>query len=125
MKNEKFSFAKRLASFKFAFKGLRILVQEEHNSWIHIVLATCAVVFGFWLKISLLEWVIVVFAIGFVIVAEIFNSAIENICNFISPERHALIGRIKDLAAAGVLFSAITALIIGLIVFLPKIIALF
>ncbi len=125
MKNKKFSFSKRLASFKFAFNGMKTLVKEEHNSWIHIVLATCAIALGLWLKVSPLEWVALVFAIGFVIVVEIFNSAIENVCDFISPEKNNLIGRIKDLAAAGVLFSAITAFIIGGIIFLPKIVALF
>jgi len=122
---QKFSFSKRLASFSFAFSGLRVLFKEEHNSWIHLFLATSVLVLGIWLRISILEWVCLVFAIGFVFVAELFNSAIENICDFISPEKNTVIGKIKDLAAAGVLFSAITAFIVGAIIFLPKIVALF
>ena len=83
--------------------------------------AFIAVIIAFWLKISAIEWVAIVFAIGFVITLEIINSAIENMADFLSPEKHEMIKKIKDLAAAGVLVSSITSLIIGLIVFLPKI----
>ena len=125
MKNQKFFFAKRWASFTFAFKGLRILFKEEHNSWIHLFLATSVVIAGIALNISILEWIVLVFAIGFVFVSEVFNSAIENLCDFISPDKNELIGRIKDLSAAAVLMSAITSFVIGTLIFLPKIVALF
>ncbi|HIP32070.1 MAG TPA: diacylglycerol kinase family protein [Crocinitomicaceae bacterium] len=122
---QKISFSKQLKSFHFAFNGLRILFREEHNSWIHLFLTFFAIVFGFLLKISVLEWVLLIFSIGFVFVSEIFNSAIENICDLISLENNPLIGKIKDLSAAAVLFSAITAFIIGTVIFLPKIVVLF
>ena len=125
MKNEKFSFFKRLKSFKYAFVGIKIFFKEEHNSWIHLFFTFFVIIAGFLLKISVLEWIMVVFAIGFVIVAEILNSSIESVCDFISPEKKPLIGKIKDLGAAAVLFSAITSFIVGTIIFLPKIIALF
>ena len=120
MKQSKFSILKRLLSFKFAFSGIKLLFKEEHNSWIHLLFTIVVIVLGVWLKISVLEWVLVVFCIGFVFVAEIINTAIENVCDFISPERHSMIKRIKDLGAAAVLFSAITALIVGALIFLPK-----
>lgn len=125
MKDQKFSLQKRIKSFAYAFNGLKILIQEEHNSWIHILAAICAIAAGILLKVSAMEWIAIVFAVGFVITLEIINSAIENIADFISPGKHDMIKKIKDLSAAGVLVSAITALVIGLIVFLPKIVLLF
>lgn len=124
MKHQKFSISKRIKSFRFAFNGFKILIKEEHNARIHLFAAACALIAGFALKISIFEWIAIVFAIGFVITLEIINSAIENISDFISPEKHESIKKIKDLAAAGVLLSAVTALIIGLIIFIPKILIL-
>ena len=120
MKNQKFSALQRLKSFTYAFNGLKILLREEHNARIHFVIAVSVTIAGFALKISALEWIAIVIAIGFVITTEIINSAIENIADFISPEKHEMIKKIKDLAAAGVLVSALTALTTGLIIFLPK-----
>ena len=122
MKESKFSILKRLLSFKFAFEGIKLLFKEEHNSWLHILFTILAIALAIWLKISRLEWVLIVFCIGFVFVAEIINTAIENICDFISPERNSMIKRIKDLSAAAVLFSAVTSLIVGALIFLPKLI---
>jgi diacylglycerol kinase len=124
MKNQKFSILQRLKSFGYAFNGLRILLKEEHNARIHLVAGVLVVIAGIALKISTVEWIVLIFAIGFVIMTEIINSSIENIADFISPEKHEKIKKIKDLAAAGVLISAVTALIIGLIIFLPKILEL-
>lgn len=125
MKNERqpFSASKRFGSFIYAFNGLRVLVREEHNSWIHIAAAVVAIVLGFIFHISTYEWIAIVFSIGLVIALEIVNSAIESLADFVSPERHNSIKKIKDLAAAAVLVGAIAALTIGLIIFLPKIIA--
>lgn len=124
MKEEKFSIAKRLKSFTYAFAGLKVLFKEEHNAWIHLFATVCVVVAGILLKISVLEWVAVVFAIGLVFSFEIVNTSVENIADFICPEWDERIKRIKDLAAAAVLVSAITAAIVGLLIFLPKILAL-
>jgi diacylglycerol kinase len=121
MNKERFSLKKRIRSFGFAFQGLKTLLREEPNARIHIVAAICVIILGFLLKISAGEWIAVIFAIGFVITTEIINSAIENIADFISPEKNDKIKKVKDLAAAAVLISAITALIIGVIIFLPKI----
>jgi len=120
MKKEKFSINKRLASFKFAFNGIRILLKEEHNSRIHFLAAFCVIALAYIFKISSIEWIALIFVIGFVIVVEIINTSIENIADFISPEKNEKIKVIKDLAAAAVLVSAITSMIIGLIVFVPR-----
>lgn len=124
MKHEKFSLNKRLKSFHYAISGLRILFREEHNAIIHLVAAILVVIGGFMLKISTNEWLAIAFAIGFVITLEIINTVIENIANFVSPAKHEKIKKIKDLSAAAVLVGSVTALVVGLIVFIPKITAL-
>ena len=125
MKQEKFSIAKRLKSFTYAFNGLRILLKEEHNSRIHLFATICVIVAGLVFHISPLEWVAVVFAIGMVFGGEIFNSAIEDLADVVCMERDERIKKVKDLSAAAVLVSAFTALTIGFIIFIPKIVALF
>lgn len=124
MKQEKFSIAKRLKSFTYAFHGLRVLLREEHNSRIHLLATLCVIVAGVVLHISALEWVAVVFAVGIVFSAEIFNSAIEDLSDVVCPERDERIKKVKDLSAAAVLVSAFTALIVGLVIFIPKIVTL-
>ncbi|MCB1179227.1 MAG: diacylglycerol kinase family protein [Leptospiraceae bacterium] len=119
MKQEKFSFKKRLKSFTYAFNGFRILFREEHNARIHLVFAILALISGFYFKITTTEWISIIFVIGLVFILEILNSAIENICDFISPEYHETIKKVKDLSAAAVLFGAIVSVFVGLIVFLP------
>ena len=125
MKPSNFSIKQRIKSFTHAFNGLRIVFSEEHNAIIHLFAAVIAVILGFILGITSMEWVVIVFAIALVISMEIINSSIENIADFISPERNEMIKKIKDLSAAAVLVSAMAALIVGLIIFLPKIFVFF
>jgi len=120
MKPEKFSIKKRIKSFGYAFNGLRLLIKEEHNARVHIFATIIVIGLGWFFKISSLEWIVILFAIGFVFVTEILNTAIENISDFISPEKHNDIKKIKDLSAGAVLVASIVALVIGLIVFIPK-----
>ncbi|HBS88040.1 MAG: diacylglycerol kinase [Bacteroidetes bacterium GWF2_38_335] len=124
MKQKKFSVTDRIKSFKYAFNGLKILLNEEHNARIHLIAAICAIAFSIYFEISATEWVAVVFAIGFVFAMELINSSIENISDFVSPGKNESIKKIKDLSAASVLISAITAFTVGLIVFIPKVIEL-
>ncbi|AYD46644.1 diacylglycerol kinase family protein [Arachidicoccus soli] len=119
---EKFSLKKRAASFRFAFQGIKTLLQSEHNAWIHLTATILVFCFGFYFKISSQEWMTVCFAIGFVFSMEIINTAFEKLCDFVSPEKHELIKQIKDLSAAAVLIAAITAFVIGCIIFIPKIV---
>jgi diacylglycerol kinase (ATP) len=125
MDNNKFTIRDRLKSFRFAFNGIRILLIHEHNAWVHLFAAICVILAGFLLKISILEWVAIIIVIGFVVALEAINSSIEKLSDFISPEKHNQIKTVKDLSAAGVLISAIAAVIVGLLVFIPKIFALF
>lgn len=112
---------KRLKSFVYAFNGFWILVKEEPNSRIHLIAAIVVSLAGFYLHITPGEWIAVIIAIALVIAAEIVNTAIEGVADFISPQYDSRIKKIKDLGAACVLVCASAALIIGCIVFLPKI----
>jgi len=124
MTKGKFSIKKRMQSFKYAFNGLRILLNGEHNSWIHIFVTICVLAAGFAFKISTGEWIAVIFCIGMVFALELVNTAIENMADFVSKEHHESIKKIKDLAAGAVLVGAVAAAVIGLIIFLPKIVEL-
>jgi diacylglycerol kinase len=116
-----FSIKDRLKSFAYAFEGLKVLFLFEHNSRIHL-LATFMVVFlSIYLKISVLEWLALLIVIGMVFCAEIFNSSIETLCDRVSPEKDEMIKRTKDLGAAGVFMASLIAVIVGSIIFIPKI----
>lgn len=115
----------RVNSFKYAFNGFKILVKEEHNARIHLLAAVIAILAGFIFKVTALEWVALIFAIALVIITEIINTSIENIADFISPNRHKQIKRIKDLSAAAVLIAAIFAVIIGGLIFFPKMVQVY
>lgn len=121
MPPQKFSFKKRLQSFKYAFNGLRLMLKEEHNFRIHLLAAVITVFCGWFFKISYYEWLIVILLIGWVLCLEIINSCIEQIMDFVNPGKSASIKKIKDLAAAAVLISTITAFVIGLVIFVPKV----
>ena len=124
MEKEPFSVKKRIHSIKYAFQGIAYLFKNEHNAWIHCFIAVCVIVAGALLRISLIEWIAVVFAIGFVLAAEALNTAIEVLCDEVSPEYRERIRHSKDVAAAGVLIAVLTAIAIGLIVFVPRIVGL-
>ncbi|MAE08362.1 MAG: diacylglycerol kinase [Bacteroidetes bacterium] len=119
-----FSIVDRLKSFVFAIKGIKYTLLTQHNFRIHIVLAIIAIILGFLLKISWLEWISIIIVIGMVLAAEIFNSSIEELMNLISPDKNKIAGIVKDLSAGAVLILAITSFIIGIIIFLPKILEL-
>jgi len=121
MKSENFSLRKRLRSFGYAFNGLKVMFREEHNSRIHLIAAFCAIVLGWFLEISTLEWVAISLVIGAVFAAELFNSAIENLADYLAPEKHDKIKKVKDLAAAAVLVFAVVAVVVACLIFLPKI----
>ena len=125
MKNDGFTLKKRLKSFKFAFNGIKLLITKEHNAWIHCFAAVCVIRAGYVFGISAKEWIAVVFAIGTVLAAEAVNSSIEAIADLVSPGYNEAIKRTKDLAAGAVLILAIAAAIVGLIIFVPKIIETF
>jgi len=124
MQRSKFSIKKRARSFKYAFNGLRLLLLEEHNFRIHALAAICAIGAGIILKIAIIEWVALTLAIGFVLVVETINSSIEDAADLVSLEKNNRIKRIKDLSAAAVLISSLSALVIGGLIFIPRIVSL-
>lgn len=119
---ERFSIKKRMKSFTYAGKGIKNLICKEHNAWIHLTVAVLVILVGFYFDIQRGEWIAVIGCIGAVMAAEAFNTAIERLVNLVSPEWHPIAGEVKDIAAGAVLICAITAAIIGLIIFIPYII---
>lgn len=114
---EEFSLIKRAKSFSHAGRGILVFIKTTHNAWIHLFVLVLAIGFGFYFEITMIEWMMLVLAGGFVLVAEAFNTAIEIDINLTSPEYHPYARDIKDVAAGAVLISAIIALIIGVFIF--------
>ena len=115
--------AKRLGrSFKAAFEGIKATYIREQNIKIHTIVAILVVLFGFLLKISYGEWLVCLVLIGLVLMAEFFNTAIEYVVDLASPNIHPLAKAAKDTASAGVLMMAILAAIVGIVIFVPKIV---
>ncbi|MCL6294880.1 diacylglycerol kinase family protein [Jejuia spongiicola] len=122
MKNKKDSFlVNRLKSVGYAFKGAILLLRTEASIKIQFVIALFVTIAGFIFNISTNEWIIQCLAIGMVISIEGVNTAIEEIADFMHPERHEKIGLIKDIAAGAVFIASIFAIIIGFIIYIPKI----
>lgn len=124
-KVSKFSWKKRGKAFVYAWQGMKALVRYEHNARIHLVAALAAVIAGFVLCISPIEWCVIVVCIASVIAAEALNSAVEALADKVSPGRDPLIGRAKDLGATAVTLLALASLTVGLIIFVPKVVTLF
>jgi diacylglycerol kinase len=107
-------------SFGHAFSGFACLVQTQRNARIHLLAFALVIAAGAWLGISAAEWCIVTLACGMVIAAEALNTAIEKLADRVTTEKDEQIRMAKDVAAAGVLVTAGAALIVGLIIFLPR-----
>jgi diacylglycerol kinase len=122
---EKRGLKKLIHSFKYPISGLRYAFKNEQNLDVHILVTVIVIILGLLLKISYTEWLTVVIIIGLVIATELINTAFEALVDLVSPNYHPLAKVVKDTAAAAVLVFAITSVIIGIIIFLPKIIILF
>ncbi len=108
-------------SFKYAFCGLVSSFKTERNMKIHVFIMLIVIFFGWLLKISKIEWIICIILFGLVIACEIINTSIETIVDMVSPYREKKAKLAKDLAAASVLVISISSAIVGLIIFIPKI----
>ena len=111
-------------NFRYSLTGIAIAWREELSFRVQTVFAVAAPLLGWYLGISKTEFLFVAFMIGFVLTAEIFNTALEELCDKFQPEHDPHIGKIKDLAAAAVLVSSITALIVGIAIYTPYLLAL-
>ena len=109
-------------SFGYAFKGIDDVISNEPNMKIHVSVAILVVIMAFLLKISMIEWIILVLLIGLVLAAEVINTTIENLVDMYTKDYNERAKVVKDTAAGTVLILAITAVIIGLMIFIPKII---
>ncbi len=116
---------KVLKSFKYAFDGIFTGIKEEQNMKIHITIMILVIIFGIMLKISKMEWIICIILFGLVISMELINTAIENTVDLVTKEKNEQAKIAKDVAAGAVLVSAIASAIIGLIMFVPKILLIF
>ncbi len=112
---------KRIKSFGYAVRGIRIVFGTETNMKIHLSIAILVLIAGFTFDISVTEWIFCLLCIGLVFSMEMVNTAIENLVDLVSPNHHPLAGKTKDIAAGAVLICAISSVIVGLLVFAPKI----
>jgi diacylglycerol kinase (ATP) len=113
-------FSGRLKSLKYAFNGALKLITTEHSIMVQFTLAILLIFAGFFFEINKTEWLFQTIAIGLVISIEGLNTAVEKVADFIHPNFNDKIGFIKDIAAGAVFFAAITAIAIGIIIYLPK-----
>jgi len=115
----RFSLAARCRSFRYAANGIVLMLRTQHNAWVHAVATVVVVIAGWRLGVSASDWRWLVFAIAMVLAAEGFNTAIESVCDLVSPDYHALVEKAKDVAAGAVLVCAIGAALIGALTFWP------
>lgn len=111
-------------SFTYAFDGLKYAFKYEQNILVHTLATILVIIAGIFFKISLTEWLVLALIIGLVIATELINTSIEATIDLITKEVHPLAKIAKDTAAAAVLVFGLTAIVIGCIIFLPKILVL-
>jgi diacylglycerol kinase (ATP) len=119
MSKQRFSLRKRLKSFGYAFQGLQQFFISTHNAIIHAAATVVVIVLAVIVHLPLNKFLFVIVAIGLVWMAELFNTAIEKLCDMVYPHEHPQIKFIKDLSAAAVLVTSLMAVIIFLIIFIP------
>jgi len=124
MKNHKFSAKSRSESFRFAFIGLSALLKYEKNARVHLLAAIIAVTAGIILRIDIFEWCLLVIVIGIVFLTELLNTSIESLGDSVNNQQNERIKKAKDYAAAAVLVSAVLSIIVGGLIFVPKLISL-
>ena len=121
MEPQKFSIRSRIKSFSFALSGIRSFIIREHNARIHVVGTVAVIVVACFLHVSYAEAAVLTIVTGLVWITELLNTCVERLADLVTRERDPNIKIIKDLAAGAVLIAAITAVIVGLLIFIPKI----
>jgi len=114
---------KRIKSFKYAIRGIQDVISGEMNMRIHLFIAVLVVIFGLVFNISNVEWLVCVMCFAVVMTAEMINTAIETVVDLVRPSKHELARKAKDVAAGAVLLSAFFSAIAGLMIFVPKLLA--
>ncbi len=110
----------RLRSFRYAFRGAWMLIRTEHSIMVQLFISFVVCIAGFFAHLSTTEWILQILAISSVLVAEGLNTAIEKLCDFVHPDHSRQIGRVKDISAGAVTFAALAAVVIGIIIYLPR-----
>lgn len=111
-------------SFKYAYEGLKYAFKYEQNILVHFLATILVIIVGIFFKISMTEWLVLTLIIGLVIATELINTSIEATIDLVTKETHPLAKIAKDTAAAAVLVFGLTAIVIGCIIFVPKILVL-
>ena len=124
MNLNRFSLKSRFKSLKFAFNGIWSLLKNEHNSRIHLLAAIFALTLGIILKLNYSEWCLVIIVIGIVFLTELLNTSLESLADLIDPEWNEKIREAKDYSAAAVMISALVSIVVGCLIFIPKLMEL-
>ncbi len=112
------------ASFGNAFNGLRYALQTQRNARIHLTVTLLVLMAGLWLGLNLVEWCLIILSIGMVWMAELSNTVLENVVDLLSPDYHALAKTAKDVKAGVVVMASLSAVLVGVLVFGPKLLQL-
>lgn len=111
-------------SIKYALTGISCCFKREPHFKVHATFAVGIIAAGFFFKIAAVEWLVIIICIGAVLTAELINTALEELCNIFYKEEHTGIKLVKDMSAGAVLIAAISAVVAGIVIFIPKIILL-
>ena len=115
---------KFLLSFTYPVKGLKYAYRNEQNLAVDVGMALIVIIFGFIFRIETWEWAVLVITVGIVLALELVNTAVEAVVDLVTEEYHPLAKVAKDTSAAAVFVFAIVAVVVGIIIFLPRIISL-
>lgn len=115
----KLSLRRFFNSFRFAFRGLRVIFEEEQSFLIQLLVAVVVIFFMFYFDLPAIEKVVLIIVINLILILEIINTAIERVLDIIEPNFNPQVGKVKDLVSAIVLFASLGAVIVGLIIFTP------
>ncbi|WP_445490352.1 diacylglycerol kinase family protein [Niallia sp. 03133] len=111
----------QLSSFRLALSGILSAIKKERNLKIHLIISMIVLALGCYYQVSAVEWLFLSIAVGFVIAMELMNTALERVVDLVTKEYHPLAKQAKDIAAGAVFIAAILSLVIGFIIFFPKI----
>lgn len=120
-----FEFTGRIRSVRHACHGIGLMLRTQHNAWIHAALTLLVIAAGVFFRLSAVEWCWIVLAIAAVWTAEALNTAFEFLADATTREFHPIVGQAKDVAAGAVLITAIGAGVVGALIFVPRVLALF
>ena len=120
MQNKGSFLMNRIKGMGYAIKGAWMLLKNEASIQVQIVIAILITIAGFYFEISTTEWILQIITIALVLSIEGLNTALEEMADFIHPDRNSKIGYIKDVAAGAVFFIAVAAVIVACIIYIPK-----